>query len=45
MNARRLTWKTQDDETLVKKDLDFSEGDIVTLEAQRIRVFVVEFQN
>jgi hypothetical protein len=43
MNARRLTWKTQDDETLVKKDLDFSEGDIVTLEAQRIRVFVVEF--
>lgn len=45
MNARRLHWKTQDDDKLVKKDLDFSEGDIVTLEAQRIRVFVVEFTN
>jgi len=43
MNARRLSWKTVDDDILVKKDLDFSEGDIVTLEPQRIRVFVVEF--
>jgi hypothetical protein len=45
MNARRLTWKTEDDDSLVKKDLDFSEGDIITLEAQRIRVFVVDFMN
>lgn len=45
MNERRLSWKTVDDETLVKKDLDFSEGDIISLEPQRIRVFVVEFSN
>lgn len=45
MNARRLSWKTVDDDTLVKKNLDFSEGDIITLEPQRIRVFLVEFTN
>jgi len=43
MNERRLHWNTVDDDKLVKKDLDFTEGDIVTLEPQRIRVFVVEF--
>ena len=45
MNARRLSWKTVDDASLVKKDLDFSEGDIIKLEPQRIRVFLVEFTN
>ena len=43
MNAKRLSWKTVDDASLVKKDLDFSEGDIIKLEPQRIRVFLVEF--
>jgi hypothetical protein len=44
MNERRLHWNTVDDDKLVKKTLDFNDGDIATLEPQRIRVFVVEFQ-
>jgi hypothetical protein len=44
MNDRRLHWKTVDDDKLVKKDLSFDDGDMVTLEAQRIRVFMVSFQ-
>jgi hypothetical protein len=32
MNERRLHWNTVDDDKLVKKDLDFDEGDILTLE-------------
>jgi hypothetical protein len=39
----RLSWKTRDDAKLVKKDLVYDNGDIATLEPQRIRVFVVEF--
>ena len=32
MNARRLKWQTVDDDKLVKKDLDMSEGSIISLE-------------
>jgi hypothetical protein len=45
MNDRRLHWNTVDDDKLVKKDLVFDEDDIVTLEPQRIRVFIVEFDS
>ena len=45
MNENRLQWKTVDDDKLVKKDLSFDEGDMVTLEPSRIRTFLVEFDN
>ena len=43
MNDRRLQWKTVDDDKLVKKDLSFDDGDMVTLEPLRIRTFMIEF--
>ena len=44
MNENRLHWKTVDDDKLVKKDLSFDLGDIIILEPQRIRVFLIQLE-
>lgn len=46
MQMRRLTWRTVDDEldTFNKSNISYAfDGDSVELEAQRIRVFMLEY--